>query len=66
MICFQIAFRAVWSSFESRVAGCRLSSPNILSVGLRGRGVTGTMSVAGVETASSASKGAESAVGENR
>jgi hypothetical protein len=63
MICFQTAFRAVWSSFESRVAGCRLSLPNILSASPRGRG---TMSVAGVETASSAGKGIESAVGENR
>jgi len=65
MICFQMAFRAVWSSFESRVAGRRLSLPNILSVSPRGRGVR-TTSVAGVETASSAGKGTESAVGENR
>jgi hypothetical protein len=66
MICFQMAFRAAWSSFESRVVGRRLSLPNILSVSARGRGVIGTMSLAGMETASSAGKGTESAVGENR
>lgn len=66
MICFHIEFRAVWSSFESRVAGRRLSSPNVLSVTPRGRGVVWIMSVAGVEIASSAGKSAESAEGENR
>jgi sugar lactone lactonase YvrE len=66
MICFQMAFRAVWSSFESRVTGRRLSLPNILSVSPRGRGVIGTMSLAGLETASSAGRGTERAVGENR
>lgn len=66
MICFQTAFRAAWSSFEIRVAGRRLSVPNTLSVRPRGRGVTGTMSVAGLETASSAGRGTERAVGENR
>jgi hypothetical protein len=66
MICFQMAFKAAWSSFESRVAGRRLSLLNTLSVGLRARGVTGSTSVAGVETPSSAGKGAESVVGENR
>ena len=66
MICFQMAFRAVWSSFESRVAGRELSLPNMLSVSPRAREVNGTMSVAGVETASSAGKGAERVVGEKR
>jgi len=66
MICFQMALRAFWSSFEGRVAGRRFSLPNILSVSPRGRGVNGNMSVAGMETASSAGKGAERVVGENR
>jgi hypothetical protein len=66
MICFQMAFSALWSSFESRVAGRRLSLLNTLSVGFRGRGVTGATSVAGVETASSGGRVAESVVGENR
>ena len=66
MICFQIALRAVWSSFESRDAGCILSLLNTLSPRSRGRGVTGTTSEAGLEPASSTGKGAESEVGENR
>lgn len=66
MICFQTAFRAAWSSFEDRDAGCRLSLLNTLSRRSEGRGVTGAMSVAGVETASSTGKVAERVMGENR
>ena len=66
MICFQIAFRVAWSSFVSRDAERRLSLLKTLSVRSRGRGVTGTVSVPGFETASSTGNGAESEVGENR
>lgn len=66
MICFQMALRVVWSSFESRDTESGLSLLNTLSVRSRGRGVSGTTSVAGMETASSMGKGAESEVGENR
>jgi hypothetical protein len=66
MICFQMACRAVWSSFESWGDRCRLSSLNMLSVRCLASGVSGTTSVAGLETASSPGKVAESEVGENR